>query len=98
MTQRDRLRELLVDYDGQLHALDVKADMLTIEIDGELRLRYEKNKQRLERLGFDVSRYRPTPARRPCEERSHIDVEALVTAATERPLDRLYREFLAGLS
>jgi len=97
MTERDKLRDLLVDRDGQLHALDVKADMLTIEIDGEFRLRYEETKQRLERLGFDVSRYRPTPARHPSEERSHIDVEAVVVAAHDRPIDRLYREFLAGL-
>jgi hypothetical protein len=102
--QRDKLWYLLHDRDGRVAELDIKLDRLDIEIDGLQRSRYEETKTKLEKLGIDTSNYRPPPPLLASEQRclNHIrpddDIEALVIAATETPLDRAYREYLATRS
>ena len=97
---RDKLWYLL-HPDDRVTELDIKLDRIDIEIDGLRRIRYEETKARLEALGIDVSNYRPPPPLTEREQRcrNHIrpddDVEAIVTAAKQSPLDRLYREHLA---
>ena len=101
---RDKLWYWLHDQDGQVAELEIKLDRLDIEIDGLQRIRYEETKERLEQLGIDTSNYRPAPPLLASEQRctNHLrdddDIEALVIAATETPLDRTYREFLAARS
>jgi hypothetical protein len=97
---RDKLWYLLNDPLDELAKLEVELDCIDIEIDGLNRIRYEENKARLERLGIDVSNYRPPPPRHRSEQLcvNHIgpddDIEAIVAAAQESELDRVYREHL----
>ena len=82
-------------------ALDIKLDRIDIEIDGLQRIRYAEVKARLEALGINTSNFRPPPPMLEHEQRCtrHLrdddDFEALVRAAKESPLDRLYREHVA---
>ena len=100
--RRDKAWYLVHDPTGEVAALDIKLDCIDIEIDGLLRIQHEETKARLQRLGFDVSNYRPPPPRLRSEQRcfNHIraddDIEAIVVAATERLLDRAYREHIAA--
>ena len=89
------------DPDDRVAEMERGLDRLDIEIDGLQRLRFERNRERLERLGIDSSRYKEMPPMHASELRctNHLrndtDIEALVIAATESPLDRMYREHLA---
>ena len=99
---RDPLWYWLHDQDGRVAELEIKLDRLDIEIDGLNRIRYEEKKARLEQLGIDTSNYRPMPPMLEREQRcvNHLrdddDIEALVIAAQETELDRMYREHLAA--
>jgi hypothetical protein len=104
MTRRDKAWYLVHDQDGQVAERDIKLDCIDIEINGLQRVLYEETKAKLERIGIDTSNYRPPPPLHPSEQRcrNHVrpddDVEAIIIAAKERPLDRLYREYLAARS
>ena len=98
---RTRLWYWLSDHDVAAE-LDIKLDRIDIEIDGLQRIRYEETKTRLGRLGIDTTNFRPPPPLSEHEQRCtrHLrddddDIEALVIAAKESPLDRLYREHVA---
>ena len=65
-------------------------------------MRYRETKEKLEQAGIDTSRYRPTPSRHPSEVRSRTnfnddadDIDPLVLAAKETPLERAWREHRA---
>jgi hypothetical protein len=100
--RRDKLWYLRNDRGGEVAELDIQLDRIDIEIDGLRALRYEETKAKLERLGFDTSKYRPPPRRLVSEQRciNHVrpddDVEAIVIAGKEREsgstLDRLYAD------
>lgn len=98
-TQRNKLWYWLNDKDGRVAALDIELDCLDIEIDALQRIRHEETRERLQRLGIDTTNYQPSPQRLQSEQRciKHFtdddDIEALV-AASERPLDRAYREHI----
>ena len=102
--RRDKAWYLVNDRDGRVAALDIRLDMIDIEIDGLRRIRYEDTRAALERLGFDTSDYRPPPRLLASEHRctNHIgpndDIEAIIVAAKESKLDRAYREHLATRS
>ena len=93
---------LVHDKDGQVAELDRKLDLLDAEIHTLQTVRYEETRERLQRLGIDVSNYRPPPPLLEGEQRrlSHVrdddDIEAIVAAAQEKPLDRAYREHIAS--
>jgi hypothetical protein len=93
---------LLHDADGQVAELDIKLDRIDIEIDGLRRLAFEETRTRLERLGVDVSNYKPAPHIHRSEMRctNHIgpddDVEALVREAKRSKLDVAFDEFIAA--
>jgi hypothetical protein len=100
--RRDKLWYLINDRGGEVAELEIRLDRADLEIDGLRRIQWEETRDRLQRLGFDVSKYRPPPQLRLFEQRcaNHIgpddDVEALVIAAKEREsgrtLDRLYAD------
>lgn len=98
--QRNKLWYWLNDKDGKVAELDIELDCLDIEIAGLRRIQYEETKAKLERLGLDTTNYRPSPLPLRGEQRciNHFidgdDIEALVIAASERPLDRAYREHI----
>ena len=97
---RTKLENLLADKDGQIAELALRLDLLDAAIWDERFLQYQETKARLQRLGFDVSKFRPAPRPGPAEQRSehHVyetdDLEELLAAAKESPLDRLAREHL----
>ena len=66
---RDKLWYLLNDPSGEIAELERRLDRLDIEIDGRRRLASEANRERLERLGVDVSNYKPAPHLHPSELR-----------------------------
>jgi hypothetical protein len=92
----------LHDSDDRLADTEKKLDLIDYAIHDELWLKWRETKQRLERIGFDVSRYRPPP-RSPSRSAHHLraddDVERLVVDAqrSARPaLDRLYEQHVAS--
>jgi hypothetical protein len=99
---RDKAWYLVNDRDGKVAQLDIELDRLDIETDALRRIQHQETKARLERLGFDTTNYRPPPRTLRSEQRclNHIgpedDIEAIVIAATEHPLDRAYREHIAA--
>jgi hypothetical protein len=99
---RSKVWYLLHDSTGEVAAREVRLDCGAIEINGLQRVLYEETKEKLQRIGIDTSNYRPPPPLHPSEQRcrNHVrpgdDVEAILNAAKERPLDRLYREHLAA--
>ena len=99
---RDKLWYWLHDQDGQVAEIERRLDRLDVEIDALTRVRFEETKARLEQLGIDVSNYKPPPHIHRSEQRctNHLrpadDVEALIVAAQEGPLDLLYREHVAA--
>lgn len=100
--RRDKAWYLVHDKDGQVAELDRALDRIDIEIDGLRRIASEETKARLERLGIDTSGYREAPHMHRSEQRcvNHVrpddDVEAIIIAAQEKPLDRAYREYIAS--
>ena len=95
---RAKLANLLNDPTGEVAELALRLDVLDGQIWDERFVQYLETRERLQRLGIDVSKFRPPPRPARSEQRSvhHVgkndDLEELVTAATESPLDRLYRE------
>jgi hypothetical protein len=96
--ERDKLWYLLKDQEVQVTQREVRLDVLDALIDDERRLQYQQTGAQLQRINFNVSNYLPPPRRLRSEQRSahHVgpgdDVEALVRAAQESPLDRAHRD------
>ena len=99
---RDKLWYLLNDPSGEIAEIERRLDRLDIEIDGRRRLASEENRERLERLGVDVSNHKPAPHLHPSELRctNHLrpddDVEQLIIEAKRSKLDRAYDEFIVA--
>jgi hypothetical protein len=66
---RDKLWYWLHDQDGRVAELDIKLDILDAEIHALQTIKHEETRTKLERLGFDVSNYRPPPPLLPSEQR-----------------------------
>ena len=96
---RDALWYLMNDRTGEIAALDRELDRLDWEINYERRRRHEETRERLERLGYDVSDYKPLPYIHPSEQRCRAhppeDIEAFVTDAKLSLLDRAWAEHRA---
>lgn len=97
---RDKLWYFIHDQDGKVAELDRELDLLDLDIALTQRHQFRETKRRLDDHGLDTTNYKPIPLPRPQEERSYNhfrdddDIEALVIAATETPLDRAYRELV----
>jgi hypothetical protein len=105
VTDRGKV-ELLLARDSELYDAARRLDAIEWAVEDERLLQYRATKDRLDRLGFDVTNYRPPlrPHRSERRTEAHVtttdDVEQLITAAKRaaRPsLDDLYREHIAGL-
>jgi hypothetical protein len=94
--------DLLLAGDSVLYSAARELDRIDTAIEDERWLQYRATKERLHRLGFDVSRYRqpPRPHRSERHTERHVtttdDVEALVKAAKGKSsIDRAHREHIA---
>jgi hypothetical protein len=100
----EKLRNLLNDRDGQLYELALRLDVLDAQIRDELHIQHMQTKQRLERLGYNVTGFAPPPRPHWSEQRtsrhvgSNDDIEALITSAKGSTLDDVWREHVASRS
>ena len=81
---RAKLAQLRRDPSGELAKLELRLDVLDAEIDLEGRVRFQETKEKLERAGFDVSNYRPTPPRHPA--RSAPETTSVTTRSSRSSL------------
>ena len=72
---RDKAWYLIPDKGGQVAELEVRTDVLDWEISYERQRRHEETRDRLARLGYDVSDYKPLPPIHRNEQRclEHFD-------------------------
>ena len=70
MSARGPLWYWLHDPTDEIAETERRLDRLDAEIDLLHRMQFQETKQKLERAGYDVSNYRPAPARHPSEIRS----------------------------
>ena len=88
---RTKLENLMRDKDGQIAELALKLDLLDAAIWDERLLQYQETKARLERIGVDVSKFRPPPRPGRAEQRSAQHVDSTTTSRSSSPPPRRAR-------